>query len=611
MFQPLRLRKFGIIEILSIFISFSSLQAGVHLASCFEPTEAGQKALSIFLRHNTNHTLKPYLRHFCDPKEMAIKSHALAALDNIRADGQSKDWPIGSFTFVDKRDNVEQYDKTKPATGAYGHIDLLQFNAFYAGDRLFLTYVTANKSPASDVTYWLQLYDAENQRLYDFIFGETSYVNLYSAGKYQETKPLSADEVQFKHGALTEVIFNAKNFALPPQLRGHAVVFSATRNLVNSTSTFILDDLAQTRIKSAAQVLTHISDVAVADTGTLPLAIALSESFAYENSTPDIQVRVLNDARTLYTYAQTHAFDFSILSFEAQLAWSNRSMMWGGLAGLYLDTHGKINAEAYDFMFLSPARLPEIRNALEANGIDANWDDEKIFDEIDKFALAKNRYRWKPDEVCRWAEVYPEHADFQRLCIETRNDTANGGQIMTVNGKPIYIWAIMAPNYQWFSIRTNGFFFGPCGDVAVVTMAGLKAFGIADFALFRKLGETDDFTHTFAGFYDKKRHVWRSITNQLPQPNQKGTFTKPYLQFSLPISSPAMPVWHKLTGVQGVVFWINERSPVHSMSFSEMVKKLKVGFTNKEIRKLITSENNSISQGETQTNGLLFNLSKE
>jgi len=540
---------------------------------------AREKAEKYFRRLSVQPQLSAYAKRFCNPQLAAYVAKSLAT------PGTAPDWRAGILFVDDPAGNVLPHNAGMPAAGENASLDLRRVRYHYQSGKLFLRFELAAAANLSDSNFWLQIYDNAGNKSLDLIFGDKSYANIYQNGQYVRTDALQNAQVSRAVRNGVEVFFDTARFNLPASFETTAVAYSQARNKVNTTRKFAISDIQFAAGTAPAALLVLIADHYEADTDSmLPMAVALAESFAYAHATPDVRSRIGADAGKMLRFATANGYVFTGYSFESLLAWANRGMMWGGLSGLYFDPQGRLNAEAYDFMYMNPEVLPAVKAAMA--GIlppDATTTDAQAL-AIDSWALSKNRYRWKTEEICRWADVYPDHPDFRRICGEMRRDTPNDGLLFSVNGNPIHVWAIMGPNYQWNSIVKQGFYYGPCGDAAVVSMLALKALGIPDLGLYRRLGPTDDFTHTFTAYYDVKGKKWKVPASQQPPSNQVVPFRRPYLQWSLPVSSPVMPTWEKKEFSDAAVFWVNERSPVEALTWAELQKKLKTGFTDKELR---------------------------
>lgn len=603
----------------SILLKVTTIVAADYSA-CFHEdagygiTVAGASAAqSYFEKIRLNAGVKPYLQLVCDTQKLTHAAEIENAMPKVALDGTNKDWPAHAPAIDDARGNVQKHE-TRAVIAGNSDVDLTRVRYLYNGGDLYLNYEFAAKPDAANANYWLHVYDDNGRQVYDFIFGSGNFVNVYKDGALKESRALTGDEASFAASASVEFRLAAKAFALPTRFQAIAASFSQSRKIANWSRKFEIISAGAAAQGHAALVLQSLAGKKnLAGLGLLPLAISLSESFALANSTPDLKARILADAAQMLELGVSYGVESQNENFEALIAWSNRALMWGGLGGLYPDTVGKINAEAYDFMFLNPVILNEVRAQLLELPAVKSGNVSSMANAVDEWALKLNRYRWKPEEVCRWAKEYPSRQDFAQLCTDSTRDAADGGKIGQVNGNDIYIWAIMGPNYQWASAKAKGFYFGPCGDVAVMTMVGLKALGIADLGLYRKYGLTDDLVHTFVAYYDPGAGKWMSPKNQVPPKEQKKTIPKPYLQWSLPPVAAAMPVWQKKTFADGAVFWVNERSPVATVPIAELRASLQKGIAHSTVRKLLLASFQSQKPVNLQTSGAkrAFSLSND
>jgi hypothetical protein len=263
-------------------------------------------------------------------------------------------------------------------------------------------------------------------------------------------------------------------------------------------------------------------------------------------------------------------------------------MAWGGVMVPRLDKRDLITAEAYQFMCLDPRILPEVRQHVHKLGIGKQRTAREVAGAIDEWATAKNRYRWKLEVLEEWAKTQTPRDFWARIHKEASEDVKAGrDKICKVNGEQIDFTSVMSPNLDWSLYKKHGYYFGACGDVAVMSMLAYKSLGIPDTCYVWRFGKADAQLHTFAGYYDRTTKVWRSP--QSPPASMKVDGTS-VLLWSLPALTDRLPTYVKTDVGGGAEMYVSERNPVLGMSLQEMRKKLTGGLAPAEFAKLIYSQ---------------------
>ncbi len=532
----------------------------------------------------------------------------LAAVDawgraEIRVDGRASDWPDSAPTITDPAGNVVLQTNASQSAGPTPSIDLREVRAVIHRGQLLAQW-RVESTPDPRASWWLHFYDEDGTRLFDLYLWADGriFVNAFAKGRLTGTRQLTS--AAGARGEVVELSVPLADFpAHSKEFRISAASFLDERKVGNWTTTAALRDVRALAATEGAFLLLRYLDGDDRN-DSLPLAVAVAEAHILTLARRELHERIVEDGRKMIRLGRELAV--GTLPAEAQLAWASRGAFWGGLAGLHLDRSGRITREAYYFMFVDPDVLLDARRVLLATLPQlASADTPARAAAINSWALAANRYRWKLEVLREWAGR-SDH--WRRIYEEAHADVKAGrDRITTVNGVQVYSWAILSPNYQWKQYRKTGWYFGPCGDVAVMSMLALKSLGVADIGWFRRFGPKDDRAHTFAGFFDPAAKRWRTTPDQLPLAEEGSGL----LQWSLPALGEASLTWRKVSAAAGMELWVNERSPFEAHTATAMRRLLAEGIGLGRVVELLSARGRARSsdrRAPTVRQGILFDL---
>jgi hypothetical protein len=584
---------------LVLLVSFTQVRAEekLDIGPCFDSpsdrkvSEDGRrKAIAYLGRVAEDKGAARAVELVCPQQLLRQASKLQKTAENIRIDGTDEDWAGVPVAVEDPRDNVIVIDKDKPADPAAAGMDLAEISYVCTDNDLYLRFKAYAKPQQDDTYYSLQIY-RDGEAIASVALNATqAFVQVFNEGKVQKSEAVPREKFEVAIKDVVEARIARSVFPrLPSVFNASGASFNTKQNRANYTKQFKVRPVVSAAATTPAYLLARYAEKAdLARAGLVPLALCLTESVIYANVEEAVRERVIDDGLAMLAASREVAELPDGLPFEAVLAWSNRALTWGGLMGQYLDRRGLITAEAYEFMCLDPRILKEVRRHLLQAGIGKQRKPPEVADAVDKWALSKNRYRWKLDVLEEWARTQPRKEYWTRIFKEASEDVKAGrDKVCTVNGKQIDFTVVMSPNLDWSLYQKNGYYFGPCGDVAVMSMLAYKSLGMPDTCFFWRFGKEDAQVHTFAGYYDRTAKVWRSPESPPESMKVKGTSV---LVWSLPPLTDTLPTYTMTDLGGGAETAVSERSPVLRMSLQEMRKKLSEGFAPSEFSKLVYAQ---------------------
>lgn len=589
--------KYLIALVLLVSSTHASAQEKLDIGPCFDfpsdrkvSVEGRRKAMAYLQSLSADDNLARAIDIACPQKLVRQAMATKKAAKAFKIDGADADWAAVAAIVKDARDNVEVHDKHKSAAIASPGMDLAEISCVCTDRDLFIRFKTYAKPQIEDTYYSLQLYaDGVLTCSVDLTRGQ-AYVQHYKNDKFVKSDaiPKGKFEISIKDVVEARVARSALP-QLPPVFTALGYSFNAKQNRVNYTEIFKIKPAECVAATTPAYLLARYAEkFDLMRAGMVPLALCLTESVIFENADPALRDRIIDDGLAMIAASRATPERLSDLPLEAVLAWSNRMTLWGSLAGLNLDKRGRISAEAYHFMCLDPRILPEVRQHLHEAGIGKQRTPREVAEAIDKWAESKNRYRWKVEVLKEWARTQTPKDYWARIYKEACDDVKAGrDKICTVNGSQIDFTMVMSPNWNWSLYKRNGFYFGPCGDVAVMSMLGCKSLGIPDTCFAWHFGKEDADVHTFAGYYDRNAKAWRS--RQRP-PEYMKVNGGPVLLWSMPPLTDRLPSFAKRDFGAGLELYISERNPFLKMSLQEMRTRLSDGIAPAEFAELLYAQ---------------------
>lgn len=551
--------------------------------------EGIQKATKYVRSLSADPKLSSAIQIVCPPAAISFAADVKGIARNLRIDGGDEDWQKVPRAVADKEGNVDVHTRGKPSDDVPKGMDLAEVSYLYTDRDLFLRFKTYGPPAKGDVTYWFQIFAANGDPLYSVVVGaEGRWLHRYDKGKIVRTSNPTEDACAVAIKDIVEVRIACTEMpGLPDTFDVIPASYSGKSNRANYAPRFSAKSARILAETTPAYLLARYGEqVDLQAAGLLPLAMAITESFIFENVEPSLRETVVADGLAMIEAGEHLRAPLKDLPLEALLAWSNRSLTWGGLSGLYLDQRGKISREAYDFMCVNPKLLPEVRTHLQSLGIGKQRQIRAVAQAIDQWATSKNRYRWKLEVLKDWSQSLG--GNWKNIYQDAARDIQAGrDKICTVNGTQIYFHTIMSPNLDWRLYRKNNFYYGACGDVAVMEMLALKSLGIPDICFFWRFGAADAQIHTFAGYYDRDVAVWRSPQQPPANMTVKGASV---LQWSLPPLSTRILNYVATPVGGGAELWVTDRSPYAKLSVAEMRQKLADGFSHEHFCKLLYAQ---------------------
>lgn len=507
-------------------------------------------------------------------------------------DGRDDDWAGIPPSVVDGVGNANVFLEDKPSRPATPAIDLTEVRCLLTDQELYLCFRPRGRPDEDDVSYWLQIYNEAGELSFSVVaIGKTVFGQTWKDNKVIAVTPVSAEQGQTAAGDVFEV--RVARSALPPLpdvFVTEAGSYSEPRNRINFTPRFTVREIRYQASTTPAWLLARYAEKTdLLTAGYVPLALAVQEAFLIENIHPELRERVVSDGVAMIEASRSLKDRLDGLPFEAVLAWANRGMQWGA-SGMMLDERGRITREAYEFMYLDPALLADVRSQLQQQGLGKEPTVRETAEAVDAWALSKNKYRWKPEVLAEWSRTLPNREFWLKLHADTLEDIQAGrDKVCLVNGKQIEFYIIGSPRVGWDTYRRTGHYYGCCGDVAVVSGLGMKSLGVPDIAFFRRLGPTEALTHTFIGFHDRAESVWRTPRGQLP-PTDVQPHPGSMLQVTLPGLTERLPFTRETDTGGGVTTWVSARSPVMRLTPREMHKRLEDGLSHEEFCRLLYAQ---------------------
>ena len=588
--MTIQVRRVPLIALLSAVwmmpvVSLSAARSESSVRPCFRFPSAlhvdargAEAAVSYLVALSSDARYSTYVDHLCSP-ENARMVERFGANGSIDVDGNPDDWRDIPAAVVDPEGNVAAPGgKSLPAA----NMDLITVRAVLTKKELIVLYETA-ALPSRDIAYWVHLEPPGNgpgRKAYAVVLRDQSVSLLtYVDGKYVGAKPLSgalatgrvgrAVELRISRGAIPE---------LPDSLEAFAAAYDDRRKIGNWTARYKLRLVEHQASSAAAYILARWFALPKTPTGPLPLMASLSESFAFERVGPDTEAvgplreRVIRDGLAMMRDVEQTRPGYASLPPHALAALVNRGMNWGGYASwVYMTKEGRLTREAYEFMFLNPAVLDDVRGEMRPGGRLEGLTNNSL--KTLYYLAARQKYRWKPEEMKTWPGM-------QEIYRQTLEDIRAGHhKLTTVNGQTVLFYGVLSANFQWKFFKEHGFFYGPCGDLANMVELVLRARGVPTMGLYYLI---EGGGHTFLAYYDEPKQGWVVLNDALTSSyRDRPANGRLMLQFSLPPISPRLVYTKRLLRAWPTEVWENDRTPADGTNIGE-ARRLMANFHSAE-----------------------------
>lgn len=546
-------------------------------------TAAGvNEALEYLSGFSADPELVDALDAVCPPNAVRLPTSPDELAAAIAIDGKDDDWARIPIAVKDEQGNVTAKE---PMDEAPDGLDIDEVSYLCTNRDLFLRLKLHGGATSGGVVYWFQISDDRGAPTYALAFSRENgaWLRRYENGQSTQAR-LPEEKCAWKIGDILEA--RVSRLALL-RLSDRFPLRVTSRSRATSHANWLPQFTAQSaRIwgsTPAAYLLArYAEEIDLKAAGLLPLAACLTESLAFENADPDLRDTIVADGVAMITAGQELDEHLRSLPLEALIAWCSRSMLWS-VNGPLLNENGRISREGYEFMFLDPRILPEVRAHLHSQGINVDKRGAELAAALKDWATKNNRYRWKLDELETWAEELG--GDWPRIYQETADDIQAGrDKLCTIDGWPIYFHSVSSANFNWRWYREHGYFYGCCGDVSVMEMLAYKALGVPDVCFHNRLGPQNRWVHTFAGYFDRDQGKWRSpqfARVSLPEADD------PILFWYLPPLSARFVQSHEIASGDRRERFVSQRAPLLNMPLGEMRGRLRDGFDQGDFRRLL------------------------
>lgn len=500
--------------------TFPELKKAAHHPKLTKKQEAKIKR---YLSQNTSSTIKKGLKLLLEKKLDKKLIKAKNIISNFKIDGKISDWKHTGLIKKDDKNDTLPIDKKKDEPKTKG-IDDLKSYGFIMDENYIYTMVKPYKMPAKNETYHYQM-NLVNQK------GHIIYVIFWtSQGNYiQEWNPATGKYV--KDHYLPDSIFAKKNIFeakipiaklinLPYFFAAEGIVWHEHRNKYDySWQTPFEQPIEELYKKASADLFfEYTKKIKLKINDPFPVVQALTDGFVYKFANNNIKQRVINDGIKMIRYAKNISYAFpeqitlSKNNLEALLAWANRSFSYGIYSNYYLADNKKLNKAVYNFMFMDPNSL-KIANSLIKNNnfYDSTNLDNTIY-QIETWITDQEKYR---AQIKRLKHQQKYNSYLRPIYLENLYEQKHHQRVITkINGFKIKKDFIYSPTFQIKYLQKHNFFYGNCGDVAIVAEVFYKALGIPVFSLSYNAIAKDFFysIHTFPVYYSSQDDKWFNYT---------------------------------------------------------------------------------------------------
>lgn len=524
---------------LSAFISLLICTVQAASALSFSPLEPSIKELHRRPSRDALNNLKNYIRkstsqQMRDGIEMMAKQRMhskvsqLKRVDkSLRIDGRMADWrKKGVRIYQDLLNDVSAIDPAKPVR--YSKIDDIKSAAILTSDGAISFMIELAKMPSKSRKFYyaINLLTHEGNLLYTLSWMNTGFwVQEFNP---DGNKWLNAVKIKPGRRFAARKVVEAKiPFKLLPKLPRHVLVqvvsWNEERNAVDTLNyQSTLSRRSEEYYNYALDLLIQYAGrITLPPDNPLPLAQAMVDSYWYRMGNAAVKERIINDGIAMLAEIQKASqYDFPgqvkpvNLPFEHLLVWANRSLYFSINSAKWkfrktlTSTGGIFTEDMYEHFFLTPAVLDQARELVAEQNLIREGDLAGTMHAIEAYFATVWKYRAPLEFIKQLYDFDPD--GYGPLYFEVLNEYQTEGTIVaTIGLDDIVKWWNQSPSFQLEFLKTHGFYYGNCGDSAVISAAVGKAIGIPSMHTHYDVVKPDNSVqavHSFAAYYSSAQN---------------------------------------------------------------------------------------------------------